>query len=102
MIMEVSIIIMHTVLCNIVPSFVIPARNSYSTQPPFPQNIFHGSMSVDQLYLSRPSHLCPSYSAPVPGLYLCGSGAHPGIYAYTPICMDNAIEDGGFHMQGVL
>ncbi len=43
-------------------------------------NIFHGSMSLDQLYLSRPSPLnagCASYG--VAGLYLCGSGAHPGI-----------------------
>lgn len=42
-------------------------------------NIFHGSMSLDQLYLARPTPLNPSYStARVKGLYLCGSGAHPG------------------------
>ena len=42
-------------------------------------NIFHGSMSLDQLYLARPTPLNPSYStAGVRGLYLCGSGAHPG------------------------
>lgn len=44
-------------------------------------NIFHGSMSLDQLYLTRPTPLNPSYStAGVKGLYLCGSGAHPGKY----------------------
>ena len=42
------------------------------------QNIFHGAMSVDQLYLARPTYLNPGYSSPVKGLYLCGSGAHPG------------------------
>ncbi|XP_064382935.1 pyridine nucleotide-disulfide oxidoreductase domain-containing protein 2-like [Halichondria panicea] len=42
-------------------------------------NIFHGAMSVDQLYLARPTHRNPSYaSGAVKGLYLCGSGAHPG------------------------
>jgi phytoene dehydrogenase-like protein len=41
-------------------------------------NIFHGAMSLDQLYLSRTSYLSPAYSSPVPGLFLCGSGAHPG------------------------
>ena len=35
-------------------------------------------MSLDQLYLSRVSYLSPAYSSPVPGLFLCGSGAHPG------------------------
>jgi len=36
-------------------------------------NIFHGSMSLDQLFIGR-----PSYRSPISGLYLCGSGAHPG------------------------
>ncbi len=42
-------------------------------------NIFHGAMSLDQLFLSRPV-ACSSFSpeTPVRGLYLCGSGAHPG------------------------
>lgn len=43
-------------------------------------NIFHGSMSLDQLYMTRPvassDHMSPS--TPVSGLFLCGSGAHPG------------------------
>ena len=42
-------------------------------------NIFHGAMSVDQLYIARPTHSSPSYSTSgVTGLFLCGSGAHPG------------------------
>ncbi|XP_051883412.1 pyridine nucleotide-disulfide oxidoreductase domain-containing protein 2 [Pristis pectinata] len=41
-------------------------------------NIFHGAMSLDQLYLTRPSALYSGYRSPVKGLYLCGSGAHPG------------------------
>lgn len=42
------------------------------------QNIFHGGMSLDQLYFTRPAPSYSTYQSPVPGLYLCGSGAHPG------------------------
>ncbi|XP_069756448.1 pyridine nucleotide-disulfide oxidoreductase domain-containing protein 2 isoform X2 [Narcine bancroftii] len=48
-------------------------------------NIFHGAMSLDRLYLARPSALCSGYRSPVKGLYLCGSGAHPG----HPVCQGN-------------
>ncbi|XP_067657317.1 pyridine nucleotide-disulfide oxidoreductase domain-containing protein 2-like [Haliotis asinina] len=41
-------------------------------------NIFHGTMSLDQLYLSRPIPALCNYRCPIRGLYLCGSGAHPG------------------------
>ena len=42
-------------------------------------NIFHGSMSLDQLYLTRPTaEHSPGPSTAVPSLLLCGSGAHPG------------------------
>ncbi|XP_072026882.1 pyridine nucleotide-disulfide oxidoreductase domain-containing protein 2-like [Amphiura filiformis] len=41
-------------------------------------NIFHGAMSLDQLYFTRPVTSSSSYRSPVKGLYLCGSGAHPG------------------------
>ncbi|KAM3863337.1 pyridine nucleotide-disulfide oxidoreductase domain-containing protein 2 [Diretmus argenteus] len=41
-------------------------------------NIFHGSMSLDQLYLARPLPSLSDYRSPIKGLYLCGSGAHPG------------------------
>lgn len=43
------------------------------------QNIFHGSMSLDQLYLARPLPSVADYRSPVKGLYLCGSGSHPGL-----------------------
>lgn len=43
-------------------------------------NIFHGSMSLDQLYMSRPisSSSMASPATPIQGLLLAGSGAHPG------------------------
>uniref|UniRef100_A0AAQ5X4W0 Amine oxidase domain-containing protein n=1 Tax=Amphiprion ocellaris TaxID=80972 RepID=A0AAQ5X4W0_AMPOC len=41
-------------------------------------NIFHGSMSLDQLYLARPLPSLSNYRSPIKGLYLCGSSCHPG------------------------
>jgi len=41
-------------------------------------NIFHGEMSVDQLYFLRPVPGWARYRTPIRGLYLCGSGTHPG------------------------
>ena len=41
-------------------------------------NIFHGEMSIDQMFSLRPVAGWARYRTPVPGLYLCGSGAHPG------------------------
>ncbi|KAM6563216.1 hypothetical protein CsatB_023214 [Cannabis sativa] len=41
-------------------------------------NIFHGAMGLDSLFLMRPVKGWSNYRTPVPGLYLCGSGAHPG------------------------
>ncbi|XP_012999033.1 pyridine nucleotide-disulfide oxidoreductase domain-containing protein 2 isoform X2 [Cavia porcellus] len=41
-------------------------------------NIFHCAMSLDQLYFARPVPLHSGYRSPLSGLYLCGSGAHPG------------------------
>ncbi len=40
--------------------------------------IFHGVMHTDQLYSLRPAAGYARYRSPVPGLYLCASGAHPG------------------------
>jgi phytoene dehydrogenase-like protein len=41
-------------------------------------DIFHGKMSLDQLFSARPMIGAADYRMPVAGLYLCGSGAHPG------------------------
>jgi len=41
-------------------------------------DIFHGALSLDQLFAARPVLGHADYRTPVPGLYLCGSGAHPG------------------------
>lgn len=41
-------------------------------------DIFHGQLSLDQLFSLRPVMGHADYRMPLPGLYLCGSGAHPG------------------------
>ncbi|KAL9464487.1 hypothetical protein AB3S75_002150 [Citrus x aurantiifolia] len=41
-------------------------------------NIFHGAMGLDSLFLMRPVKGWSGYRTPVRGLYLCGSGSHPG------------------------
>ncbi len=41
-------------------------------------DIFHGALTLDQLYSARPMLGYADYRSPIPGLYLCGSGTHPG------------------------
>ncbi len=41
-------------------------------------DIFHGQLSLDQLFSLRPVLGHADYRLPITGLYLCGSGAHPG------------------------
>ncbi len=41
-------------------------------------DIFHGQLSLDQIFSLRPVMGHANYRMPVEGLYLCGSGAHPG------------------------
>ena len=41
-------------------------------------NIFHGELSLDQLFFLRPVPGWARYSTPVKNLYMCGAGTHPG------------------------
>jgi phytoene dehydrogenase-like protein len=41
-------------------------------------HIFHGEHSLDQLFAFRPFLGWAQYRTPIRGLYLCGSGTHPG------------------------
>jgi phytoene dehydrogenase-like protein len=41
-------------------------------------HIFHGELALDQLFTMRPVLDWARYKTPVRGLYLCGSGTHPG------------------------
>lgn len=41
-------------------------------------NLFHGAMSLKQLFSMRPVPGFADYKTPIKNLYLCGSGTHPG------------------------
>jgi phytoene dehydrogenase-like protein len=41
-------------------------------------HIYHGELSLDQLFTMRPTLGWGQYATPVTNLYLCGSGTHPG------------------------
>jgi phytoene dehydrogenase-like protein len=41
-------------------------------------DIFHGALTLDQLWSARPVLGHGDYRSPVNRLYLCGSGTHPG------------------------
>lgn len=41
-------------------------------------DIFHGRMSLDQLWAARPVVSHADYKGPIKNLYMCGSGTHPG------------------------
>jgi phytoene dehydrogenase-like protein len=41
-------------------------------------DIFHGALGLDQLFSARPVLGHGNYRGPIKGLYMCGSGTHPG------------------------
>jgi phytoene dehydrogenase-like protein len=41
-------------------------------------HIFHGELALDQLFTMRPVLDWARYKTPIHGLFLCGSGTHPG------------------------
>ncbi len=41
-------------------------------------DIFHGRLQLDQMLSARPMLGYGNYRGPLPGLYMCGSGTHPG------------------------
>jgi phytoene dehydrogenase-like protein len=41
-------------------------------------DIFHGKLELDQLFSARPVLGHGAYRSPIPGLYMCGAGSHPG------------------------
>ena len=41
-------------------------------------DIMHGAMTLDQMWAARPTLNYGDYRGPLKGLYMCGSGSHPG------------------------
>ncbi len=38
----------------------------------------HGDFAIDQMLMMRPTYEAAQYGTPIPGLFLCGAGCHPG------------------------
>ena len=41
-------------------------------------NIFQGELALQQMFFLRPAPSWAKYKTPIDGLYMCGSGTHPG------------------------
>jgi phytoene dehydrogenase-like protein len=41
-------------------------------------HLYHGELTLDQILFMRPVPGWSRYRTPIEGLYLCGSGTHPG------------------------
>ena len=66
-------------------------------------DIFHGALSLDQLWAARPLLGYADYRGPLKGLYLCGSGAHPGggvTGAPGRNCAREVLRDFGKRLRG--
>ncbi|HYX63975.1 MAG TPA: NAD(P)/FAD-dependent oxidoreductase [Burkholderiales bacterium] len=66
-------------------------------------DIFHGALSLDQLWSARPLLGYADYRGPLKGLYLCGSGAHPGggvTGAPGRNCAREVLRDFGKRLRG--
>ncbi len=55
-------------------------------------HIFHGELALDQLFTMRPVLDWARYKTPIRGLFLCGSGTHPG-NGLTGACGANAARE---------
>jgi phytoene dehydrogenase-like protein len=55
-------------------------------------HIFHGELALDQLFSLRPLLGWAAYRTPLQGLYLCGSGTHPGV-GLSGACGANAARE---------
>ena len=66
-------------------------------------DIFHGRLSLEQLWSARPVLGHADYRTPLKGLYLCGAGAHPGggvTGAPGHNCAREVLRDLGRRMPG--
>ncbi len=55
-------------------------------------HIFHGELSLDQMFTMRPVLGWARYRTPIAGLYLCGAGTHPG-YGVSGLSGANAARE---------
>ena len=57
---------------------VLKAQPDQVQLQPAEQSLYHGELTLDQILFMRPVPGWSRYRTPVEGLFLCGSGTHPG------------------------
>jgi phytoene dehydrogenase-like protein len=66
-------------LCALVEGMQVITPRDLETKYGFTGgHVFHGELALDQLFTMRPVLDWARYKTPIRGLYLCGSGTHPG------------------------
>ena len=73
-------------ISSVAPNFVNLVRHRDVLAPPDLEarfgvtegNLLHGELALDQFLFMRPVPECARYQTPLAGLWLCGSGTHPG------------------------
>ncbi len=57
---------------------ILKVRPSQIALQPAEESLYHGELTLDQILFMRPVPGWSRYRTPIEGLYLCGSGTHPG------------------------
>jgi len=57
---------------------ILEVRPNQVTLQPAEESLYHGELTLDQILFMRPVPGWSRYRTPIEGLYLCGSGTHPG------------------------
>jgi len=57
---------------------LLKVRPNQLALQPAEESLYHGELTLDQILFMRPVPGWSRYRTPIEGLYLCGSGTHPG------------------------
>jgi phytoene dehydrogenase-like protein len=57
---------------------ILKAQPDQVMLQPAEESLYHGELTLDQILFMRPVPGWSRYRTPIEGLYLCGSGTHPG------------------------
>jgi len=57
---------------------ILKVRSNQVALQPAEESLYHGELTLDQILFMRPVPGWSRYRTPIEGLFLCGSGTHPG------------------------
>ena len=57
---------------------ILKVRPNQVALQPAGESLYHGELTLDQILFMRPVPGWSRYRTPIEGLFLCGSGTHPG------------------------